>query len=197
MCLIGKSRAYGNLGEGKLLMVAAPSSAALLAGSVGGAFAALLAILVIGALTGFGPERLLLAGIALGAMSLALLTLVLASGDPRTFLLLTWMSGATDRVGAGEAGILALCALLLMLPLPFLARWIDILPLGGSVSRALGVPLLASRLALCLSAAAMTAVAPTALGRTLAFPYQIPVGLFASLVGGPYLIWLLNRGDRG
>ena len=35
------------------------------------------------------------------------------------------------------------------------------------------------------------------LGRTLAFPYQIPVGLFASLVGGPYLIWLLNRGDRG
>lgn len=33
------------------------------------------------------------------------------------------------------------------------------------------------------------------LSRVLAFPYQIPVGLFASLIGGPYLIWLLGRGD--
>jgi ABC-type Fe3+-siderophore transport system permease subunit len=34
------------------------------------------------------------------------------------------------------------------------------------------------------------------LSRVLAFPYQIPVGLFASLIGGPYLIWLLGRGDN-
>jgi iron complex transport system permease protein len=29
--------------------------------------------------------------------------------------------------------------------------------------------------------------------RAIAFPYQIPVGLFAALIGGPYLIWLLTR----
>ncbi|MGC4026613.1 MAG: Fe(3+)-hydroxamate ABC transporter permease FhuB [Mesorhizobium sp.] len=32
------------------------------------------------------------------------------------------------------------------------------------------------------------------LGRMVAFPYQLPVGLFASLIGGPYLIYLLARG---
>jgi len=32
------------------------------------------------------------------------------------------------------------------------------------------------------------------LARLVVFPYQVPVGLFAALIGGPYLIWLLNRG---
>jgi ABC-type Fe3+-siderophore transport system permease subunit len=32
------------------------------------------------------------------------------------------------------------------------------------------------------------------LSRIAAFPYQLPLGLFASLLGGPYLIWLLGRG---
>jgi len=34
------------------------------------------------------------------------------------------------------------------------------------------------------------------MARSLAFPYQLPLGLFASLVGAPYLVWLLNRGLR-
>ena len=33
------------------------------------------------------------------------------------------------------------------------------------------------------------------LSRVIAFPYQVPVGLFAALIGGPYLIWLLSRGE--
>jgi ABC-type Fe3+-siderophore transport system permease subunit len=33
------------------------------------------------------------------------------------------------------------------------------------------------------------------LSRVVAFPYQVPVGLFAALIGGPYLIWLLSRGE--
>lgn len=32
------------------------------------------------------------------------------------------------------------------------------------------------------------------LARMAAFPYQLPVGLFAALLGGPYLIYLLGRG---
>jgi iron complex transport system permease protein len=31
------------------------------------------------------------------------------------------------------------------------------------------------------------------LSRIISFPYQLPLGLFASLIGGPYLIWLLRR----
>jgi iron complex transport system permease protein len=31
------------------------------------------------------------------------------------------------------------------------------------------------------------------LGRTVIFPYQIPAGLFASVIGGPFLLWLLGR----
>ncbi len=31
------------------------------------------------------------------------------------------------------------------------------------------------------------------LGRTIAFSLQIPVGFFAALIGGPYLIYLLQR----
>ncbi|MCY1294773.1 Iron(3+)-hydroxamate import system permease protein FhuB [compost metagenome] len=29
--------------------------------------------------------------------------------------------------------------------------------------------------------------------RTATFPYELPLGLFAALVGAPYLIWLLGR----
>lgn len=30
-------------------------------------------------------------------------------------------------------------------------------------------------------------------GRTVAFPFQVPAGLIATVIGGPYLMWLLNR----
>lgn len=220
-----------------LVFMDAPGTGAMMAGSAAGAMAALLSILALGLWTGFGPERLLMAGIALGCMGLAILSAVFAAGDWNTFRLLTWMAGSTDQVGPAEATMMACAVLLLLAPLPLLGRWIDILPLGETVSRAVGMPVTRGRLALCVLAALMTATATffvgplslvgllgphlarlmgfaggTAfllaaaligadllmladwLGRTLAFPYQIPVGLFASLVGGPYLIWLLQRG---
>ncbi|TDT94635.1 iron complex transport system permease protein [Azorhizobium sp. AG788] len=220
-----------------LLLLPAPTVAVMMGGSAAGALVALLGILAFALATGFGPERLLLGGIALGAASLAFISAVLASGDARAFLLLGWMAGTTDRVGSVEAGAAAGIVLLLVPPLLLASRWLDILPLGSTMARALGVPLLASRLLLALAAALMTAcaafiVGPLSLvgligphlarlsgfargahqmlaaaligaglmvladwlGRTLAFPYQIPVGLFAALVGGPYLIWLLRRG---
>ena len=207
-----------------LLLLPAPTVAVMMGGSAAGALVALLGILAFALATGFGPERRLLGGIALGAASLA-------------FMLLGWMAGTTDRVGSVEAGAAVGIVLLLVPPLLLASRWLDILPLGSTMARALGVPLLASRLLLALAAALMTAcaafiVGPLSLvgligphlarlsgfargahqmlaaaligaglmvladwlGRTLAFPYQIPVGLFAALVGGPYLIWLLQRG---
>lgn len=32
--------------------------------------------------------------------------------------------------------------------------------------------------------------------RTATFPYELPLGLFAAMVGTPYLIWLVARGER-
>lgn len=223
-----------------LLLAALPTLELMLAGSAGGALAALLLILAFGAWSGFGPERLLLAGIALGAFCLAFLSAVLASGDARAFTLLVWLAGSTDRVEAAEAWSALGAALLLLLPLLLLVRWIDLLPLGETMGRALGLPLRRARLLLALCAALAAALASFVvgplslvglvgphlarllgflrgprqllaaallgaelmlladwLGRVVIFPYQIPAGLFAALIGGPYLVWLLHRTAGG
>ncbi|MEV1289908.1 iron ABC transporter permease [Micromonospora sp. NPDC049679] len=49
-----------------------------------------------------------------------------------------------------------------------------------------GVPILSSALA----GAVLVLLADTA-GRTIAAPVEVPVGLVTSIVGGPYLVWLL------
>ncbi|WP_182084148.1 Fe(3+)-hydroxamate ABC transporter permease FhuB [Aureimonas sp. ME7] len=209
------------------------------AGAVLGSGAALLVVLGLGARGGFGPERLLLGGIAVGSLAGALVTAGIARGGPEGNRLLNWLSGSTALASPMEAGATALLALALLAPMPFLARWFQILPLGPGVGRAIGLsPRRAGGwlvfLAAVLSAAATLSVGPLSfvglmaphmarlagfarpplqfaasvaigtllmvfadwMARSLAFPYQLPVGLLASLVGAPYLVWLLNRGLR-
>lgn len=206
-------------------------------GAGGGSLAVLLAMLLISGRAGTGPSRLLLAGVALGALSMAVVSTVLARGDMRGYLLLVWMSGSTNRVGAAEAWIAVASCVALCLPLFLFSRWLDILPLGEGVSLAVGLPRRVGRLVLATFAALLTGIASLLIGplsliglaaphlarlsgfaqgrhqlaaamalgagvmvladwlsRVVIFPYQIPVGLFAALIGGPYLIWLLSRG---
>lgn len=223
-----------------LLLVPAIGPLTMLAGAAGGSFAVLLVMLLIAARPGYGPPRLLLAGIALGALCMAIVSTVLAQGDMRSYALLLWLSGSTNRVGAFEAWTGLVACLLLVAPLFLFSRWLDILPLGDGVSRAIGLPRIASRLLPAAFAALLTGIASLLIGplslvglvgphlarlsgfvqgrhqlaasamlgaavmvladwlsRIVAFPYQVPVGLFAALIGGPYLIWLLSRGaDR-
>ena len=217
-----------------LLPVATPLS--MLGFAAAGAALALLFMLAVAARSGFGPERLLLAGIATGAFCGAIISAVMASGDYRTFVLLAWLSGDNSAVTPLQAGLSAAVALLLLAPLPLLGRWLELLPLGAPAARASGLPVTRSRLVLVLLAALLTAagcltvgplslvglVAPHLarligfarargqlaaavllgavlmaltdwLSRTLVFPYQIPSGLTASLIGGPYLLWFLTR----
>jgi ABC-type Fe3+-siderophore transport system permease subunit len=219
-----------------LFLFAFPSPAITIAAMTIGALVAFLAMMAISARGGFGPERLLLSGVAIGALSMAIVTVVLSRGDLRSYLLLTWLSGSTNRAGSLEAWTGLLSAVLLLPLLPLLKRWFDVLPLGGSVSRSVGLSVAMSRLALAVLAALLTAipsflVGPLSLtglvaphlarligfretGRQLAatlllgamlltladwlsriviFPYEVPVGLFAALIGGPYLIWFLTR----
>lgn len=210
-----------------------------LGGATAGALAALLLILAIAARGRFGPERLLLGGIAIGAACSAVMTAVIALGNAQSYVLLRWLTGSTSGASAGQA-LLALVGLAaLLVPALLTLRWLDILPLGGVTAKALGVPVQAARLAVVVLAALLSAVAAMCVGplsfigliaphlarllglgraghhligaaalgalvmiasdwlaRMAAFPYQLPVGLFASLLGGPYLVYLLAKGAR-
>ncbi|WP_225769374.1 Fe(3+)-hydroxamate ABC transporter permease FhuB [Inquilinus sp. Marseille-Q2685] len=201
-----------------------------------GALAALLAVLSLGRRSAFSSEHMLLAGAALTTIAGAFMVALLFSGDPRTALLLGWLSGSTYGVSVRDAAITCGLALAAALILPLAGRWLTILPLGAATGRSLGLSLARSRAALLLLTAALTAGAtltvgplsfvglmaphmvrmlgirrPTPqilaagllgaglmvladwLGRTVAFPWQVPAGLVATFVGGTYFIWLMQR----
>ncbi|WP_246755033.1 Fe(3+)-hydroxamate ABC transporter permease FhuB [Rhizobium lusitanum] len=219
-----------------LFLFAFPSPVVMITAMTLGALIAFLLMLAISARGGFGPERLLLSGIAIGALSMAIVTVVLARGDLRGYLLLTWLSGSTNRAGSFEAWTGVISAVVLIPLLPILRRWFDILPLGGDVARSVGLSVAMSRLVLAIVAALLTTIpsflvgplsltgliaphlarligfrstmkqllaslllgamlltAADWLSRVVIFPYEVPVGLFAALIGGPYLIWFLTR----
>jgi len=228
--------AGGGVGLAVLLLVGGASGPLLLAGMGAGALTVLALMLLVAARSGFGPERLLLAGIACGALCMAVISAVLASGGMAGYLLLVWMSGSTNRAGPFEAWMALGAALILVAPLFALTRWLTVLPLGETASRGMGVPVRRARLVLAVLAALLAAMASFVVGplsliglmaphlarligfvrvreqlaaalllgaglliaadwlaRLVAFPYQVPTGLFAALVGAPYLIWLINR----
>lgn len=127
-------------------------------------------LLTLGALFWFNwrsalsPERLLLTGVCLTTLLGALSTLMMASGDPRMSLLMSWMTGSTYHVD-GPAAITALVigAVMLLASL-LLARPLDLLSLGGSTASALGLPLRRSHLAILGVAAVLTATATLIVG---------------------------------
>lgn len=121
-------------------------------------------ILVLGRRSGFAPERVLLAGIALSALMDAVIGVLSATGDPRAIVLLGWMSGSTNGATTTEALGAGIAALALVASSLLLVRWLAILPLGGPQAMALGVPLARSRFLLLLLAAVMTAAATPIIG---------------------------------
>ncbi|WP_255616774.1 Fe(3+)-hydroxamate ABC transporter permease FhuB [Aurantimonas sp. VKM B-3413] len=204
--------------------------------TTGGGMAVLAAILLLSRRSGFVPETVLLAGVALNALLDAVIGVLSASGDPRGFILVAWMGGSTHGMTLDRVLPIALSAAFLVAASALTARWLAILPLGSPQSLSLGVPLGRARLALLLLAAALTAAATPVLGpltfvglmaphivrslgirrplpelagtvmagaavmavadwiaRVAAFPYQLPTGLVAALVGAPVLMALIGR----
>ncbi len=219
-----------------LFLLSAPGAAAIGAATVAGSLATVAAVLAVGRRSGFQPERVLLAGIALNALLDAVVGLLSATGDPRALMVFGWMAGSTNGLTERSAVLAALAAAVLLALACLAVRALALLPLGGPVSRALGLPLGASRLALFALAAVLTACAtPIAgpltfaglmaphivrmagvhrplpalllsalagsallvladwIGRTIAFPWVLPTGLVAALVGAPCLMLLLAR----
>ncbi|WP_315833215.1 Fe(3+)-hydroxamate ABC transporter permease FhuB [Bradyrhizobium prioriisuperbiae] len=204
------------------------------AGAIG-AFTVLALVLLFSRRSEFNPDRLLLAGVAMSAIFGAVIAIALATGDPRMGQLLTLLAGSTYQIGGAEASVLLVIAAVLLLFTPVLSRWLDILPLGQVTAHAVGVSVAASRVAVMLVTALLTAAATLVVGplsfiglmaphmarmmgaqralhqialaavigailmvladwagRVIIFPYQVPAGLFATLIGGPYLMWLLR-----
>lgn len=219
-----------------LFLLPAVSRHQQLVAATAGSAAILAVMLAMGRRSGFTPERTLLAGIAIGALLDALVGALLAGGDPRAMLLMSWMTGSTYGVDETQMAWAAGVAIVLVAPVPMLLRWLDLMILGDATTQALGVRLALARLLLLLLAAALTAaatlivgpltfvglmtphfawllglrrampqlaaaalsgalvmVAADWLGRVIAFPWQMPAGLVATLIGGPVLFVLLAR----
>lgn len=147
-----------------LFLLPAPGTAAQLGFGGIGAFAVLIAIFLFGIRSGFAPERVLLTGIALGAMLDAFISVLAASGDPRAMIVMQWMSGSTYLVNTPRV-ISAMAAVVSGLAFAFLAhRWLDLLPLGTQAAQAIGIRVNFARACLFALAAAMTAAATLVVG---------------------------------
>ncbi len=147
-----------------LFLLPAPGMAAQLGFGGMGAFAVLIAIFFFGIRSGFAPERVLLTGIALGAMLDAFISMLAAGGDPRAMIVLQWMSGSTYLIDTPRA-ISAMFTAAAGLALSFLAyRWLDLLPLGPQAAQAIGIRVNRARACLFALAAAMTAAATLVVG---------------------------------
>lgn len=209
---------------------------ARLAATAGGAFATLLAILWFARRSDFAPQRVLLAGVAIGALFQAVTAIVIAGGGERAAILLAWLAGSTYTVTPGDAALALVLCVLLGACIPLTGRLLDILPLGDAHARALGVDTPLARgtllaLIALLTAAATLIVGPLSfvgltaphfarlagarrpleqlaiaaplggltiivadwLGRALLMPRELPAGLVATLLGAPWLMWLLAR----
>lgn len=209
----------------------------LIATALGGAVV-LLIVARAAMKAGLPSERILLMGLALSALASAVLSAMMAGGDARAWIILTWLAGSTSAVGMVEAVILMALAVFLMIFSLLAARWLTVLPLGVEIASALGLsrvarvslflvagvatgtatvlvgpvsfvglmaPHIARRIGLN-SAAAFTAGAMLIGGflmmladagaRLAAFPYELPLGLFATLIGTPWLLLTMTRQTR-
>lgn len=219
-----------------LLSVAAPTRGGQIAAGAAGAFAVLLLMLGLSRRPGFSGDRLLLIGITLGSVSGFVMAVLMTSQDLRLDQLLAWLSGSTYAVRPGEAVLSSALLLVALACIPFVRRWLELLPLGLATASAAGVPIAYSRnilfsISALLTAGATIVVGPLSfaglmgphlarlagfhragtqlaasaiigglilvladwLGRNIIFPFQIPAGLLATMVGGPFLLVLIAR----
>lgn len=169
--------------------------------AVAGAIGVLAVIFLSSRRSGFSPERVLLAGIALSAMVDAVVGVLSSTGDPRAALLMRWMSGSTYLVDGPTALAEMGIGIVLMTIAFFTRRWLDILPLGPSPTSAVGISLARSRLVLFALAGLMTGAATLTVGplsfvglmgphlaREAGLTRALPQMIGAALIGGALMV---------
>jgi ferric hydroxamate transport system permease protein len=203
-----------------------------------GALLFLLIALRLARRSQYAPEKLLLTGLAITALSGSLLSSAIYFGDIRLTRLIGWLSGSTYAVTEADAMIaLALLAGVAAI-LPLMQRWLGMLPLGEQVAASLGVEIRLARLCIiilvalltgiatvmigpvtfvglvvphlvrliglrrplaqtigCVLAGAMLMILSDWIGRTIAFPWDIPAGLVASVIGA--VVYGITTGRSG
>lgn len=170
------------------------------AGSLGAA-GTLLVIMFAAGRSGFSPQRMLLAGMAISTAFSMLLMLLLASGDPRMAGVLTWISGSTYNVTPQQAAKTLAVMVMVLSITPLFRRWLTILPLGGVTAQSVGIALTPARAGLLCLAAVLTAMATLTVGplsfvglmaphitRMLGFRRALPQLVIAALVGGALMV---------
>ncbi|MBA8879013.1 Fe(3+)-hydroxamate ABC transporter permease FhuB [Phyllobacterium myrsinacearum] len=166
-----------------------------------GALATLFMLLFFGRQKRFSADRQLLAGVCIATISSSIAAVFIAGGDQRIDFLLAWMSGSTYHASPMDAVVAIITAVLLLAIIPLTARWLDILPLGGSSARALGVNLPLAHVILMLLAAIPAGIATLLIGplsfvglmaphlaRFLGFQRAIPQLFASAVIGGLILV---------
>ncbi|MEF3130894.1 Fe(3+)-hydroxamate ABC transporter permease FhuB [Rhizobium sp. 268] len=143
---------------------AAPGLTIQLAFAGGGALVVLTLIFLLSAHSGFGPNRVLLAGIALGAILDAGIGVLAASGDPRGLALIRWMAGSTYFVDNAVASSALLIALGCLAVAFLTSRWLALLQLGTETASELGLRIVPARAVLFGLSGIMTAAATLVVG---------------------------------
>lgn len=184
----------------------------------------------------FMPEKILLNGVAITALAGSVISVSVLFGDVRVTRMLGWMSGSTYSVRAGDATAVLFVLLVFLALLPFVRRWLVIVPLGASAATSVGLPLAKARWTMLLMTAGLTGTAtmivgplsfagliapqlarliglrkPVAqlvgaamlgatllilsdwIGRTIAFPWEVPAGLVSMIIGAVFYGLLLVR----
>ena len=232
---VSAGTAFGAMASVMLFGITSGSLWFWLAG-LASALATLGLLLLFNRKNGLAPEKVLLTGMALAALSDAAIRIWTAGGDFRVQQLLIWMSGSTYHATPAAAITVVLAALALLAAVLPLQRWLALLSLDAVVAAAAGVNVPAARLVLVLLSAILTALAtlligplsfvgllaphlaamlgarsagrqlvsaaligaavmPAAdwLGRQIMFPYEVPAGMMATLLGGAYFMWMMRR----
>lgn len=135
-----------------------------IAGGILGAILSFSLVLSVARRRSYAPGPVLLAGIAVGAFATAVISLIVASGDPRASYILAWTMGPTFRATSIVAMIATIFALLGLATSPLFRRWLTVLPLGDEAARALGINPGRSRAASLLFVAALTGIATLVVG---------------------------------
>ncbi len=133
---------------------------------------------------GVKGSRLILVGIAVGAVLQSVISYLLVRADVYVASdAFAWLQGSLNDSTWPRARDLAVCLVVLLPALWLLARRLGVLALGDDPAQALGVPVARSRLALLLAAVSLAAVATAASG-PIAFAAFLPGPIAQRLLGG-------------
>lgn len=125
----------------------------------GGILTALVVLLLVSRIRGQGPERLILAGLAVSFLFAALTNYLIFAGDQRAaHSVLFWTMGGLGLARWGNIGLaVAGLAVILFFALRY-HRWLDAFLAGENTAESLGVPVARFRTLTFLAAALSTAI---------------------------------------